>query len=154
MKMLIKPMSDAYHAVEQCPIPTVSAIEGSCFGCGVEFALCTDYRVASNSFDTYFYMTELEDYYFPPVYGGMGKLPRLLGLSGATDFLLWGEKWRAEQALKSGLIDQVISSDKFESELRVSLELLLLKNSVKRPILKRSLPITHEGRFNTGQEAD
>ena len=73
MKMLIKPMSDAYHAVEQCPIPMVSAIEGSCFGCGVEFALCTDYRVASNSFDTYFYMTELKDYYFPPVYGGMGN---------------------------------------------------------------------------------
>jgi enoyl-CoA hydratase/carnithine racemase len=132
----------AYRAVEQCPIPTVSAIQGSCFGCGVEFALCTDYRLAADSFDTCFYMTELKDYYFPPIFGAMEKLPRLLGLCGAVDFLLWGEKWRAEQARNRGLIDHVLPGEDFDANLRVLLTSATLQNPSKRPILERSAPMS------------
>jgi enoyl-CoA hydratase/carnithine racemase len=127
----------AYRAIEQCPVPTVSAIQGSCFGCGVEFALCTDYRLAAESFDTCFYMTELKDYYFPPIFGAVEKLPRLLGLCGAVDFLLWGEKWRAEQARARNLIDHVLPGEDFDSSLRVFLTSGALKNLPKRPILER-----------------
>lgn len=128
----------AYRAIEQCPVPTVSAIQGSCYGCGVEFALCTDYRVAADSFDTCFYMTELRDYYFPPIFGAIEKLPRLLGLCEAVDFLLWGEKWRAEQARDRNLVDHVLPGDDFESNLGAYLGSGALKNLSKRPILERS----------------
>jgi enoyl-CoA hydratase/carnithine racemase len=128
----------AYRAMEQCPVPTVSAIQGSCYGCGVEFALCTDYRLAADSFDTCFYMTELKDYYFPPIFGAIEKLPRLLGLCDAVDFLLWGEKWRAEQACDRNLIDLVLPGDDLESNLRGYLASGALKNLSKRPILERS----------------
>jgi enoyl-CoA hydratase/carnithine racemase len=127
---------EAYRAIEQCPIPTVSAIQGSCFGCGVEFALCTDYRLASDSFDTCFYMTELKDYYFPPIFGALEKLPRLLGLSGAVDFLLWGEKWRAEQAHNRNLVDHVLPGEDFDSNLGAFLTSGALRNLAKRPILE------------------
>jgi enoyl-CoA hydratase/carnithine racemase len=132
----------AYRAIEQCPVPTVSAIHGSCFGCGVEFSLCTDYRVAADSFDTCFYMTELKDYYFPPIFGALEKLPRLLGLRAAVDFLLWGEKWRAEQARERNLIDHVLGAENFDSNLRAFLTCGALRNLCKRPILesRASLP--------------
>src|SRR5262245_50626829 len=29
----------AYHAVRDCPVPTVAAVRGNCWGCGMEFAL-------------------------------------------------------------------------------------------------------------------
>jgi enoyl-CoA hydratase/carnithine racemase len=130
----------AYRAIELCPVPTVSAIQGSCFGCGVEFALCTDYRLAADSFDTCFYMTELKDYYFPPIFGAIEKLPRLLGLSSAVDFLLWGEKWRAEQARDRNLIDHVLPGEDFDSNLRAFLTSGALRNLSKRPILERPTP--------------
>jgi enoyl-CoA hydratase/carnithine racemase len=126
----------AYRAIEQCPIPTVSAIQGSCFGCGVEFALCTDYRLAADSFDTCFYMTELRDYYFPPIFGALEKLPRLLGLCSAVDFLLWGEKWRAPEAQARNLIDRVLPGDDFDSSLRDFLSSGALKGLPKRPVLE------------------
>jgi len=130
----------AYRTIEQCPVPTVSAIQGSCFGCGVEFALCTDYRLAADSFDTCFYMTELKDYYFPPIFGAIEKLPRLLGLPGAVDFLLWGEKWRPEQAQNRNLIDHVLTGEDFDSNLRAFLTSGALRNLSKRPILERPPP--------------
>lgn len=130
----------AYLAIEQCPVPTVSAIQGSCFGCGVEFALCMDYRLAADSFDTCFYMTELKDYYFPPIFGALEKLPRLLGLSGAVDFLLWGEKWRAEQAHDRNLVDHVLPGEDFDSNLRAFLASGALRSLSKRPILERPPP--------------
>jgi enoyl-CoA hydratase/carnithine racemase len=132
----------AYQDIEHCPIPTVSAIQGSCFGCGVEFALCTDYRVAADSFDTCFYMTELKDYYFPPIFGAMEKLPRLLGLRRAVDFLLWGEKWRAERARDTNLIDHVLPGEDFDSSLSGFLASGALKNPSKRPILTRPAPVS------------
>ena len=135
--MLCEPTRRAYRAIEQCPIATVSAIQGSCFGCGVEFALCTDYRLAADSFDTCFYMTELKDYYFPPIFGAVEKLPRLLGLRDAVDFVLWGEKWRADEARARSLIDCVLPGDDFDSSLRCFLSSGLPKNPPKRPVLER-----------------
>ena len=37
----------AYRAVRDAPVPTVAVMQGNCFGCGVEFALNCDYRIAS-----------------------------------------------------------------------------------------------------------
>jgi enoyl-CoA hydratase/carnithine racemase len=144
----------AYRAIEQCPIPTVSAIQGSCFGCGVEFALCTDYRLAADSFDTCFYMTELKDYYFPPIFGALEKLPRLLGLCGAVDFLLWGEKWRAEQARDRNLIDHVLPGEDFDSNLRIFLTSGALKNLSKRPILERPAQVSANDATDRDQVRD
>jgi len=137
---LSEPTRQAYRAIEQCPIPTVSAIQGSCFGCGVEFALCTDYRLAADSFDTCFYMTELKDYYFPPIFGALEKLPRLLGLCGAVDFLLWGEKWRPVEAHARNLIDRVLPGDDFDSSLGGFLSSGALKALPKRPVLECLAP--------------
>jgi enoyl-CoA hydratase/carnithine racemase len=137
--------SRAYRAIEQCPIPTLSAIQGSCFGCGVEFVLCTDYRLAADSFDTCFYMTELKDYYFPPIFGAIEKLPRLLGLCGAVDFLFWGEKWRSAQARDKGLIDQVLPGVDFDANLRALLASATMRDASKRPVLERSAPMSPSG---------
>ncbi|HMJ16011.1 MAG TPA: enoyl-CoA hydratase/isomerase family protein, partial [Polyangiaceae bacterium] len=107
----------AFRAVRALSIPTISAIQGNCYGCGVEFALHTRYRVAERTFDTHFYMTELADYLFLPVFGATQDLPRLLGLGAAADFLMWGERWSADEACKHGLVHASFTSDRFEAEL-------------------------------------
>jgi enoyl-CoA hydratase/carnithine racemase len=102
---LVGPVREAYRAMRACPVPTVAAVRGNCYGCGVELSLQCRYRLASDDQDTRFRMTELADYLMIPTFGATQDLPRLLGLEQAADFLLWGPRWSARQALERGLVD-------------------------------------------------
>ncbi len=102
-----EPAWAAYRAVHDAPVPTIAVVQGSCFGCGVEFALNCDYRIASDSGETSFYMTELNDYLFVPLFGSTWNLPEAVGLERAIDLLLWGERWDARAAWAGGLADVV-----------------------------------------------
>ena len=93
-----------YEALASAPVPTIAAIAGNCYGCGLELALACDYRVAQDSYDTHFYMPELRDYSFIPLFGGTQRLPRLLGLGNAMRILL-GERIDARGAERVGLVD-------------------------------------------------
>ena len=98
----------AYRAVYESPVPTVAVVQGTCFGCGVEFALSCDYRLATDSGETQFYMTELNDYLFIPLFGSTWNLPEAVGLAAAIDLLLWGRRWSAARAGAGGLVDEVV----------------------------------------------
>jgi len=104
----------AYEAVARCPVPTIAAVEGNCFGCGVEFTLNCDYRIACETFDTQFYMTEINDYLLIPGFGGTQRLPHMVGIAKAIDFVIWGERWSATQAHRFGLVDQVFKHGSFD----------------------------------------
>lgn len=106
---LTAPVKEAYSRLRELTVPTIAVIDGSCFGCGVELSLQCSHRVAIDSGDTAFYMTEIEDYLFVPVFGSTRDLPPLLGLEGATRFLLWGERWSARDALAHGLVDACVA---------------------------------------------
>jgi enoyl-CoA hydratase/carnithine racemase len=97
----------AYRAVREAPVPTIAVVQGNCFGCGVEFALSCDYRIASDTCETRFYMTELNDYLFLPLFGCTWTLPEAVGLADSVDLLLWGERWSAERAFARGLVDEL-----------------------------------------------
>jgi enoyl-CoA hydratase/carnithine racemase len=98
----------AYRAVVELPVPTVAVVQGTCFGCGVEFALSCDYRIATDSGETCFYMTELHDYLFIPLFGSTWNLPEAVGLADAIDLLLWGARWGASRAAARGLVDETV----------------------------------------------
>jgi enoyl-CoA hydratase/carnithine racemase len=121
-KKIAGPILRAYQLVEEAPIPTIAAIRGNCFGCGVEFALRCTYRLAADDVDTQFYMTELHDYLFTPAFGAVSRLPPLLGLERAADFLLWGERWSAREALRFGLIDRLLAKRAIDQVLAKGVE--------------------------------
>jgi enoyl-CoA hydratase/carnithine racemase len=107
----------AYRALREVGVPTIAAVQGNCYGCGVELTLQADYRVAERSYATHFYMTEVADYLFIPTFGSTQDLPRIVGLQAATDLVLWGERWSADQALSRGLVDACFDPDDFETQL-------------------------------------
>ncbi|MBI2889307.1 MAG: enoyl-CoA hydratase/isomerase family protein [Nitrospirae bacterium] len=135
---LTEVLRSAYERVASLPVPTLAAIRGNCFGCGMEFTLGCDYRVAADSYDTFFYMTELRDYHCLPVFGGLSRLPRLVGLKPAVDLLLWGEKWWAPTAFERGLISGVLGAARFEAELDELVEALLGNGLHKRVLPERA----------------
>lgn len=107
----------AYRRLRESVVPTVAVIQGNCYGGGLEFASNCHYRIAENHIDTQFSMPEIKNYLFLPGLGGTQNLPRLLGLEGAIQLLLWGQPLNASAAKRMGLLDKVFLSDQFEAHV-------------------------------------
>ena len=88
------------------PKPTVAAIHGYCLGSGIEIAIACDIRIAADS--ATFGMPELGLGLIPAA-GGTQLLPRLLGSGRALDLLLSGRRFTAGEALRYGLVTQVVT---------------------------------------------
>jgi len=114
---LTEGIAAAYQSLREAHVPVVAAVEGNCYGCGLELLLHCKYRIASETQETHFRMTEIADYLLIPVFRGTQHLPEQVGLANAIDLLLWGEKWNTGRALAEGLINEVVPARVFESEV-------------------------------------
>ena len=86
--------------------PMVAAIHGFCLGSGIEIASVCDVRVATD--DAVFGMPEVALGLIPAA-GGTQLLPRLVGQGRALDLLLTGHRFTAADALRYGLVSEVVS---------------------------------------------
>ncbi|HFF8546739.1 TPA: fatty acid oxidation complex subunit alpha FadJ [Kluyvera cryocrescens] len=88
-------------------IPVVAAIHGACLGGGLELALACHARICTDDGRTVLGLPEVQLGLLPGS-GGTQRLPRLVGVSTALDMILTGKQLRARQALKVGLVDEVV----------------------------------------------
>ncbi|MEO3990912.1 fatty acid oxidation complex subunit alpha FadJ [Pseudocitrobacter cyperus] len=114
------------------PIPVIAAIHGACLGGGLELALACHGRICSDDGKTVLGLPEVQLGLLPGS-GGTQRLPRLIGVSTALDMILTGKQLRARQALKAGLVDDVVPQS------------ILLEAAVKmakqEPSRSRHLPV-------------
>uniref|UniRef100_A0A667ZXH3 Trifunctional enzyme subunit alpha, mitochondrial n=1 Tax=Myripristis murdjan TaxID=586833 RepID=A0A667ZXH3_9TELE len=96
-----------FEKIEKSPIPIVAAINGSCLGGGLEFAIACQYRVATKSRKTILGTPEVMLGLLPGA-GGTQRLPKMVGLPGAFDMMLTGRNIRADKAKKMGLVHQLV----------------------------------------------
>jgi 3-hydroxyacyl-CoA dehydrogenase/enoyl-CoA hydratase/3-hydroxybutyryl-CoA epimerase len=89
------------------PIPVVAAIHGACLGGGLELALACHARICTDDEKTKLGLPEVQLGLLPGS-GGTQRLPRLIGVSHALDMILTGKQLRPRQALKLGLVDEVV----------------------------------------------
>uniref|UniRef100_A0A669CF64 Trifunctional enzyme subunit alpha, mitochondrial n=1 Tax=Oreochromis niloticus TaxID=8128 RepID=A0A669CF64_ORENI len=97
-----------FEQIEKSPKPIVAAINGSCLGGGLEFAIACQYRVATKSKKTVLGTPEVMLGLLPGA-GGTQRLPKMVGLPSAFDMMLTGRNIQAEKAKKMGLVDQLVS---------------------------------------------
>jgi 3-hydroxyacyl-CoA dehydrogenase/enoyl-CoA hydratase/3-hydroxybutyryl-CoA epimerase len=93
--------------LEKLRVPVVAAINGACLGGGLEAALASAYRIASDSPKTVFALPEVQLGLIPGA-GGTQRLPRLVGLEAALDMILTGRNIRARKALQMGLVHELV----------------------------------------------
>jgi len=103
--------SGVVRAMRACPQPIIALIHGAACGGGLSLALAADVRYAAPN-------ARMNAAYIKVGLGGcdMGAgyfLPRLVGLSNASEFLLTGRFIDAERALRMGLVSEIAP----ESEL-------------------------------------
>ncbi|KTF15503.1 fatty acid oxidation complex subunit alpha FadJ [Pseudoalteromonas sp. H105] len=124
----------AFFDMKKLPFTTVSAIHGAALGGGLEFALACDYRVCSNSDITKLGLPEVQLGLLPGG-GGTQRLPKLVGLQKALEWMLTGKQVRAKQAKKAGLVDDCVPHTVL---LKVAKEFALKgKAKVAKPKLDR-----------------
>ncbi|KAJ8269844.1 hypothetical protein GJAV_G00107470 [Gymnothorax javanicus] len=96
-----------FEKIEKSPIPIVAAINGSCLGGGLEFAIACQYRVATKSRKTVLGTPEVMLGLLPGA-GGTQRLPKMVGLPSAFDMMLTGRNIRADKAKKMGMVHQLV----------------------------------------------
>jgi 3-hydroxyacyl-CoA dehydrogenase/enoyl-CoA hydratase/3-hydroxybutyryl-CoA epimerase/enoyl-CoA isomerase len=91
--------------LEDLAVPTVAAVNGVCLGGGTELALCCDYRVMSTAASIGLPEVKLGIF---PGFGGTVRLPRIIGLDNAVEWIATGADKKPADALKDGAVDAVI----------------------------------------------
>ncbi|MPZ96154.1 MAG: enoyl-CoA hydratase/isomerase family protein [Propionibacteriales bacterium] len=99
------PLQASLTAVARIPKPVVAAITGYALGGGFELALCADIRVAAD--DAKVGQPEILLGIIPGA-GGTQRLARLVGPAKAKDVIFTGRFVEADEALRIGLVDQVL----------------------------------------------
>ncbi len=90
--------------IEDSPIPVVAALNGDCYGGGLELAMACHYRVAVSS--ARLCLPEVKLGIIPGA-GGALRLPRLAGAAKAVAMCSQGNPIDAEEALECGIVDRL-----------------------------------------------
>ncbi len=94
-----------FRLIETCGKPVIALINGFALGGGCELALACTMRLASETAKLGLPEAKLG---LIPGYGGTQRLPRLVGRSAALKMMLTGEMIDAAEALRLGLVEEVV----------------------------------------------
>jgi 3-hydroxyacyl-CoA dehydrogenase/enoyl-CoA hydratase/3-hydroxybutyryl-CoA epimerase len=96
-----------FNRLAAVPYPTLSLIRGICLGGGLEISLACRYRIAVDEPATRLGLPEVL-LGIVPGWGGMMRLPRLIGPQSALDMMLTGKTLDARRAKRVGLVDLAV----------------------------------------------
>ena len=102
-------VNQLFSSFEDLDMPTVAAINGIALGGGFEITLCADFRVASTKAKVGLPEVKLGIY---PGWGGTVRLPRLIGVDNAAEWIAGGKEFKPDEALQHGAVDAVVAPEK------------------------------------------
>ena len=98
---------DLFEQLAHVPYPTLALVRGFCLGGGLELSLACRYRVVVDEPETRLGLPEVL-LGIVPGWGGIKRLPRMIGAPAALDMLLTGRAIDARRARKLGLADECV----------------------------------------------
>lgn len=101
--------SKIFLLIENLPQITIALINGYCLGGGLELALACDIRIAVEN--AKFGSPEVT-LGITPGFSGTVRLPLLIGVAKAKELLYTGKIIDANEALKIGLVNEVVEKEK------------------------------------------
>ncbi|MFC2125613.1 enoyl-CoA hydratase-related protein [Bacteroidota bacterium] len=119
---------EIFTMIEECPKPVIAAVNGYALGGGCELALACHIRIAS--VNAKFGQPEAS-LGIVPGYGGTQRLPYIVGKGKALEIMITGEMVNAVEALKYGLVSEVVES---QSQLIYSAKEWLKKITKNAPL--------------------
>ena len=108
---------DAFERLAHVGYPTLALIRGYCLGGGLELALACRYRIVVDEPSTRLGLPEVMLGILPG-WGGVARLPRLVGAPVALDMMLTGRTVDARRAKRIGLADECVPPRIMDSTAR------------------------------------
>jgi enoyl-CoA hydratase len=99
----------------------IAALHGYCLGGGLQLAISCDIRICST--DCRLGLPALQEGFFPGM--AVFRLPRLIGLGPACRLILSGEVIGSEEAMRLGLVDHLVPTDRFAAGVDELVQLYL-----------------------------
>jgi methylglutaconyl-CoA hydratase len=108
--------------LNELPKPTVAAIHGACFGGGVGIVCCVDVALATQ--DALFAISEVRQGIAPtPI---STHMVNAIGLRQTRRYALTGERFGAEEAVRIGLVHEVVAAERMEARLAEVIDAIVL----------------------------
>lgn len=129
-----------FRLMDRIGVPTVASVYGSCLGGGCELAAFCDLVVATEG--AKFGQPEIQVGVYPPIAAYL--FPRIIGQKAAMELILSGKIISAQEALRIGLVNQVVPEADLEAAtteflkpyLRLSAQVLrLTKKAIARGLM-------------------
>jgi enoyl-CoA hydratase len=136
-----------FRRLERMGKPSVAAINGYALGGGLELALCCTFRVASANAKLGLPEVKLG---LMPGFGGTQRLPRLVGRGRALEMMLSGEPVGAEEALRIGLVNQVVPPAELLDFSRSLLRKILENAPIAAALIIESVEVGLSGGIEEG----
>lgn len=140
-----------FRKIELMNKPTICAVNGYAFGGGLEFALCTDIRIAG----------ERASFAFPeaglgviPGFSGTQRLPRLIGAAKAKEMLFTGKVIKADKAFEMGLVNSIVPQEKLMDEVFAIANEIVKKSSMAIEFIKKSVALGLEINLDSSLELE
>lgn len=138
-------------APERCPKPVFAALHGYVFGVGLELALACDFRLAAEG--TELALPEIKLGMIPGS-GGTQRLARLIGLGRAKDMIMRGRRIGAEEALRLGLVTEVVPEAELDAAVARLVEELGALSPLALRTAKQVLNAAYDGPLELGLELE
>lgn len=142
-------LGDPFGCFTDSPKPVIAAINGDALGGGLALALAADIRVAADG--AAFGLPEDR----PPMGGSIQRLSRLIGRGRALEMILTGETIDAKEALRIGLVSEVVARGKLETRAQAIAEKLAERGPLALQYAKEAvqrgpdMPLEQALRFET-----
>jgi len=125
-----------FDCVDRFPKPVLAMINGFALGGGCELAMACDIRIAA---DTAKLGQPEVNLGILPGGGGTQRLPRLVGLGNAFRLLYSGQLIGADEALRIGLVDEVVPAPTLRNHVMELARAIAAKSPVALGLIKEAL---------------
>ncbi len=126
--------------------PVVCAVQGYCLTIGVELLLACDIRLAARG--TKLAQMEVQRGIMP--FGGATlRFPRLCGWGNAMRYLLTGERFDADEALRIGLVQEVVEPQRLQERAEEMAQLV----AAQAPLAVQATRRSAQAAVEEGREA-
>jgi 3-hydroxyacyl-CoA dehydrogenase/enoyl-CoA hydratase/3-hydroxybutyryl-CoA epimerase len=125
---LIRQGQSVLDRLEALPCPTIALINGFALGGGLELALACRHRILLDDPSATLGLPEVK-LGIHPGFGGTVRSVRLVGVLNAMNLMLTGRNVRPKEALRMGLVDQLVPARHLER----AAELMATKPPPRRP---------------------
>ncbi len=114
-----------FHELNLLKIPVIAAVNGFALGGGLELALGCDFMIASDN--AKFGLPEVSLGLIPG-FGGTVRLTRAVGIRKARELTFTGEMIKADEALRLGIVSQVVPQSELMMAVNKKLEMIISKS--------------------------